>query len=162
MTILIVYLLISCSHQARGIVLDITVAIRVGWIGKASDMASLSSSQSRALKCTKQTKTPPQSDLLSAFASFLAASPSPSPSLATDSGSCSPERTSSVILFVSGIHNVVKIPKNINSAKISITCGNHGLASLPVAPGFAPRTRRGAIAAWAMMAPIFPEAAEKP
>lgn len=37
-----------------------------------------------------------------------------------------------------------------------------GEAARPVAPLAAPWTRIGAIAAWAIIAPIFPDAAEKP
>jgi len=43
-----------------------------------------------------------------------------------------------------------------------MTLSCHGLAAAPVAPDAAPLVRRGAMAAWAMMEPILPEAAEMP
>ncbi len=57
---------------------------------------------------------------------------------------------------------MVKIPKNMKAAKICMTWLSHGDAAVPVAPGFAPRVRRGPKIVCAMMAPTLPEAAERP
>lgn len=60
--------------------------------------------------------------------------------------------------LVSGMRRVVKIPSNMKRAKISRTWLSQGEVLVLVAP----RVRRGAMAAWAMMEPTFPEAAEIP
>jgi hypothetical protein len=56
------------------------------------------------------------------------------------------------------LNRVVKQPRNMKRAKIWRTWLSQGLASLAVAP----RVRRGAMAAWAMIEPNLPDAAEMP
>lgn len=68
--------------------------------------------------------------------------------------------SSRVFLLVSGISRVLKIPKNINRAKISMTWGNQQFFGLPsLAQLWSIKVPR---AVWAIMAPILPEAAEIP
>ena len=74
----------------------------------------------------------------------------------------SPANCSRVFLALSGTSNDVKTPSNMKTANISRTCGSHGVASGPFAPGSAPLVASGPMITCAMTAPNFPEAAPIP
>lgn len=74
----------------------------------------------------------------------------------------SPDRTSSVCLFVSGTKSDTSVPQSMQHAKISIKWSSHGWHAEPLQSAVAPFVSSGCAMIWAIVAPSFPLAALKP